>query len=221
MYSKPFSKHRIMKVMGGTLFLLFSCLLIVGCSQETVENQGEAVVPLEDKNKAAIRAVIEQEFTVPNEEYIQIQKNLLNKSMELYEKGEAEGVTYTSDPLEGTPELAAYNEFMKKTYEPYFMDYAFDSFTRAFAFSYHFFLAAEEDFHYQMKVTDIEVVQSENENTPKAYDFTAQVEFKNDLEEITQIEISGMAICSQEGKIGRIEFRGTDVLMKKINEDLN
>ena len=105
---------------------------------------------------------------------------------------------------------------MKKTYEPYFMDYAFDSFTRGFAFSYHFLLAAEENFSLpNEKVTDIEVVQSENENTPKAYDFTAQVEYKNDLEEITQIEISGMAICSQEGKIGRIEFRGTDVLIEE------
>ena len=79
----------------------------MGCSQETLENQGEAVVPLEDKNKAAIRAVIEQEFTVPNEEIYTITKKLLNKSKELYEKEEAEGVKYTSDPMEGTPEVSS------------------------------------------------------------------------------------------------------------------
>jgi hypothetical protein len=68
MYSKLFSKHRFMKTMGGILFLFSSCFLIVGCSQENVEDQREFVAPLEDKNKAAIRAVLEKEFTGPDEE---------------------------------------------------------------------------------------------------------------------------------------------------------
>lgn len=211
MYQKPIKK------MKGILFFIFSCFLIMGCSQENPENQGEAAVTLEDKNKAAIQAVIEIEFTGPNEEYMRLLKNVLNKSRELHEN-EEDVKKYTSDPLEGTPELVEYRKFLEKTYAPYFMDYAYDAF-ELFAFSYQYSFVNEQDKSYQMKVSDIEVIQSDNPNAPKKYNFTALVEYKNKSEEITQYEISGSAICSEEGKIGSIGFGDNHKLMQKVRED--
>ena len=67
MYLKPFGKYQLIKTMGGILFILFSCFLIMGCSQENLEIQGKVAAPVKDKNKAAIRAVLEKEFTGPDE----------------------------------------------------------------------------------------------------------------------------------------------------------
>jgi len=214
MYRKPF-KHRLFKSMGFFLFLILSCFLVTGCTEDNPKAESEETVPPEDKNKAAIRAVIEKEFTGPNEEYIRVQKDLVNKSRELHGK---EGVTYTTDPIIGTPELAAYEEFLKKTYGSYFMDYAYEHFARVYAFSYQFSFDVDDDNNYQMTVGDIEVIQSENPNASKNYSFTAQVEYKNKAGETSQHEVSGKAICSEEGKIGKIDYYSAG-LMEEIRSD--
>ena len=203
------TKRKPLKAINALLFLLFSCFLLSACSQEIAEDQAEATAPPEDLNKAAITAVIQSEFTGPNEEYTRLLNDLFAKLSEFSEKAEA-GEVYTTDPMEGTPESEAYNAFLEKTYAPYFMDYAFDTF-KIFAFSYQSSLTDEQDLDYQMSVDDIEVVQSEN--APKNYTFTAQVEFENASGETAQYEISGKAICSEEGKIGRIEFGDKDGLL--------
>ncbi|MBW9235493.1 hypothetical protein JQK62_25525, partial [Leptospira santarosai] len=69
----------------GLFFLMLSIFLFVGCSQVTLDNPGEIVVTEDEKekqaiseddekNKEAVRAVLESEFTAPNEEFIRIQK---------------------------------------------------------------------------------------------------------------------------------------------------
>jgi|GEM_PF-1527672 len=204
MYSKP-TKQRLNKRLGFFLFLILACLLVTGCTEDKPEAEKEeaVAVPAVDKNKAAIQAVIEKEFTGPNEEYLSVQEDFVNKSSELQGK---EGVTYTADPMIGTPELAAYEEFLKETYEEYFMDYAYEHFARVFAFSYQFTFDVEDNDNYKMTVSDIEITQSDNPNAPKNYDFTAQVKYTNKAGETSQHEVSGKAICSEEGKIGKIDY---------------
>lgn len=55
-------------------------------------------------------------------------------------------------------------------------------------------------------VSDILLTKSENNNTPKFYDFTAQVEFTNDAGEVSQHEVKGVAILSEPGKIGKFKY---------------
>lgn len=216
MHRKTFTILQSIKRMGGILFLIFSCFLTVGCSENEQVNQGDAYVPSEDKNITAIRAVIEQEFTGPNEEYMRLEKNIDKKLTKML-GNLPEGENGVSLPVD-SPEWVEYNEFLKKTYEPYFMDYAYDSLISInFAFSYQFKFTGEEDHHFQMKVSDIEVNQEKEH--PTIYRFTFQVDFENSTGKTTQHQLRGEAICPKEGKIGRINFQDTLGLLEEIKKD--
>lgn len=204
------------KKVSVIFFLICSCFLIVGCSEEKPELQEEAVVSTEDKNKEAVRAVLESEFTVPNEEYILIQKNIEKKEAEIQQSlpaGSGFGIP------EDSPEWLAYEGLVEKSYKPYFMDYMYEQLIPSNqAFQFH--LSTElDDVRYKMKVLDIQVTKSENNNTPKFYDFRAHVEYTSIAGEVSQHEIIGMAILSEEGKIGKFEIRDIGGLQEKIEVD--
>ncbi|KQL33645.1 hypothetical protein [Psychrobacillus sp. FJAT-21963] len=207
MYNKQIKKIR------GIFFLISSCFLFAGCSEEKPELQEEVVVSTEDKNKDAVRAVLESEFTVPNEEYILIQKNI-NKKMDEIKQNLPEGTGF-GIPVD-SPEWLAYEELVETTYKPYFMDYMYEQLIPANkAFQFH--LSTElEEVRYEMKVRDIQVTKSENINTPKFYDITAQVEYTNNAGEVSQHEVKGMAILSEPGKIGKFEIRDDGGLGKQV-----
>ncbi|KAA0965797.1 hypothetical protein FQ087_05855 [Sporosarcina sp. ANT_H38] len=208
MYRKLITKHFSMKPMGGILFLLFSCFLIVGCTQENPEDPGDIVIPLEDKNKAAISAVLEKAFTGPDEEYLRLSEELYKQQMVPSYEG------YVGTDV--APDTEDINLYVKESYSSYFTELGFNSFVNTTpALGFHSYPV-----DYQFSIADIEVVQSDNPITPKDYDFTAQVEYINADGKTTQFVISGMAICSEEGKIGRITINDGG-LLKKINEDSN
>lgn len=208
--------YKQIKKIGGILFLISTCFLFAGCTEEKSEHQEEVVVSTEDKNIEAVRAVLESEFTVPNEKYILIQKNIDKKIDEIRESLPA--VSSFEIPVDSS-EWLAYEELVRKTYGPYFMDYAYDHLIPTNqVFQFHF-STEREDVRYQMKVSNIQVTKSENEKTPKNYDFTAQVEYTNNAEEISQHEIKGVAILSEVGKIGKYSIRDVGGLMEKISED--
>lgn len=205
--------HKQLKIAG--IFLLISCcFLFAFFSIEKPEHQKEVVVSTEDKNKEAVRAVLETDLSVPNKEYIQIQKSIDKKMEEIHQSSPEVGFL-----PEDSPEYLAYDNLVKKTYGPYFMDYAYDDLIPTNqAFQFHF-RTEKEQVRYQMKVSDIQVTQSENVSSPKNYDFIAQVDYTNNAGEVTQHEIKGMAILSEVGKIGKYSIRDLDGLMEKISED--
>jgi hypothetical protein len=208
--------HKQIKKIGGILFLISSCFLFAGCSEENPEQQEEAVVSTEEQNKKAVLAVLESDFTVPNEEYILVQKNI-NKKMDEIQQSLPEGSGFGIP--EDSPEWLAYEELVEKTYKPYFMDYMYEKLIPTnHAFQFHFSTELEE-VRYEMKVSNIQVTQSENESSPKNYDFTAQVEYMNNAGEVSQHEVKGLAILSEPGKIGKFEIRDVDRLQEKIEED--
>ena len=208
--------NKQIKKIGGILFLISSCFLFAGCSEEKLELQEEVVVSTEDKNKEAVRAVLESEFTVPNEEYILIQKNI-EKKMDEIQQSLPEGTGFGM-PMD-SPEWLAYEELVGKTYKPYFMDYTYEKLIPTNqAFQFH--LSTElEDVRYEMKVSDIQVTKSDNINTPKFYDFTAQVEYTNNAGEVSQHEVKGTAILSEPGKIGKFEIRDVGGLGEQVRVD--
>ncbi|WP_019414899.1 hypothetical protein [Paenisporosarcina sp. TG20] len=167
-----------------------------------------AVIGNDDKNKAAIRAVLEKEFTGPDEEYLLLVEEISRQQTDpSYEK-----YVGPDQPHDAT-ELMAY---IDKTYSPYFTEHGLDS-VIMYAFTYH---SIGVGLDYKMSIDGIEVVQSDNPNAPKNYTFTGQVEYENSVGEISQYEVKGKAICSEEGKIGRIYF---DVagLRDQLNIDFN
>ncbi|EPD50319.1 hypothetical protein HMPREF1210_02890 [Paenisporosarcina sp. HGH0030] len=216
--------HKIRCISG---FMLITCLLMTGCTKEKTEVQGETTVVSTDekvesqgkddvvlddeKNIAAITAVLEHDYTVPNEEYIKSWENLTKKYDEIYEN-DAEGTVYTSDPTEGTPEREAYMDFFKKAYGPYFTDSEYDFYINSLALHPHHM---GEDYSYEIKVLDIQVIKSKNPNTPLTYDFTVLVEYTKKGEKSMEFKITGDAICPEEGKIGRIRFLDDGGLQKQ------
>lgn len=215
MYDKQIKK------IGGILFLVSSCFLFAACSEEIPEQQKEVVVSLEDKNKEAVQAVLESEFTIPNEEYVRIVKNIDKKMTEIGSRT-PEANEVNGDVESGvSDEWRAYEELVKKTYGPYFTDHLYEYLiSNVIAFRYHYgYLSFDEKVRYEMKVSDIQVIKSENKNTPKSYDFTVQVEYKNNAGEVSQHEVKGTAILSEPGKIGKFEIRDEDGLGEKVSVD--
>jgi hydrogenase maturation factor len=202
--------------IAGIFLLISSCFLYAFFSIEKTEQQKEVVVSTEDKNKEAVRVVVESELTVPNKDYILIQKSIDKKMDEIREslpEGSSFGIPEDSE------EWLAYEELVRKTYGPYFMDYAYDDLIPTNqAFRFHFG-TEEEQVRYQMKVSDIQVTQSKNESSPKNYDFTALVDYTNNAGKVTQHEIKGVAILSEVGKIGKYSISDVGGLMEKISED--
>ncbi|EPD53261.1 hypothetical protein HMPREF1210_00992 [Paenisporosarcina sp. HGH0030] len=211
-------KRYVAPIFISIAMVAVACFLIFSLVKtENPTNHLAAEIADEDKNKAAVQAILESEFTVPNEEYILIQKNI-NKKMDEISQSLPEGSAGFGLPAD-SPESLAYEELVKKTYGPYFMDYAYEHLIPTNqAFQFHFGTELEE-VRYQMKVSDIQVTQSENKSAPKNYDFTAQVEYKNNVGEVSRHEIQGMAILSEEGKIGKFEIRDVGGLHEKIEED--
>lgn len=206
------------KIIGGILFLISMCFLFAGCLKENTEPQVEAVVSSEDKNIIAVQAVLESEFTVPNEAYLVIVKNIDKKMTEIGsntpEANEVNGVEESGV----SDEWRAYEDLVKKTYGPYFTDNAYDSLiSNVIAFKYHYgYLGFDENLRYKMKVSNIQVTKSENINTPKFYDFTAQVEYTNNTGAVSQHEVKGTAILAEPGKIGKFEIRDDGGLGEQV-----
>ncbi|MGB3262039.1 hypothetical protein [Paenisporosarcina sp.] len=222
------------KKIRSIFFFMLSCFLFVGCSQEKLDNQEDVVVTDDEKekqavseddekNKEAVRAVLESEFTAPNETYIQIQKDIDKKSDEIEQNlpDDAVGFEFPSD----SPEWLAYEELVSKTYEPYYTDHLFERLiptNMAFDNHHQLYFTSREFYNgehrYKMKVSDMQVTQSENENTPKHYDFSFQVEYTNHSGEVSKHNISGDAILSEVGKIGKLSILDDDGLREKVRE---
>lgn len=206
--------------MRSILFFISMCFLFGGCSEEIHELE-EVVITTEEKNIEAVQAVLESEFTVPNKEYLVVVKNIDKKMTEIGsstpEANEVNGIEETGV----SEEWRAYEGLVKKKYGPYFMDYAFDTLiSNVIAFHFHYgYLGYDENVRYEMKIRDIQITKSENNNTPKFYDFIVKVEYTNNTGEVSQHEVKGMAILSEPGKIGKFEIRDDGGLGEKVSVD--
>lgn len=188
------------------LLLLFSCVVIAGCSQKgTAENTGvSAVEPLDEKNKKAIQAVIVKEFNAPDKEY----RELRHAAMENLEDvaNQEEFAVYKETPVYKT-----YADYMKKTYASYFTENGYADFLNinpAFMYSVY-------EGSYKLNASDIKINASKTE--PTLYNFSFQVEHQDESSEKSQYKFEGTAIVPEEGKIGEIEFLDKEGLKQKLN----
>lgn len=187
------NEHVSVKKAFGILFLVFTSLLIVGCSASgTSEDNGAAAEETADKSEQAIRAVIEKEFNGPDEKY-----NELWVEME-----EAQVSDKYIDDYEAFLESTEYQNlmnYMKETYAPYFTENGYDTFINTSAFMYSGF-----DHDYKLNLSNLEIVQNESETT--LYNLTFQVEYTDQNSESSQFDFEGEAIAPEQGKIGKIEY---------------
>lgn len=207
-------KRHIAPIFISILMVSVAVYLMISLINQSPNptNHLAAVIENEDKNKAAIRAVLEKEFTGPDEEYLLLVDELHRQQTDpTYEK-------YVGDAQ--PPDDRAYTAYVEETYSPYFTESGLDGFIMATpAFRFHHPVSIL-NLDYQLSISKIEVVQSDNPNTPKSYSFIGLVEYEDEVGETSQFEVQGEAICSEEGKIGRIQFSATE-LEEKIQNDMN
>lgn len=189
------------------VLLLFSCVVIAGCSQKgTAENTGVSEEgPVDKKNKEAIQSVIEKEFNAPDEEY----RELRYAAMENLEDvaNQEEFAVYKE-----TPAYKAYADYMEKTYAAYFTESGYANFLNINpAFMYSVYKG-----FYTLSASDIKINASENE--PTLYNFSFQVAHQDESSERSQYKFEGKAVVPKEGKIAEIEFLDTEGLKQKLNE---
>ncbi|MDQ0429449.1 major membrane immunogen (membrane-anchored lipoprotein) [Planomicrobium stackebrandtii] len=187
------SEPVFMKKAVGILYLIFAILLIVGCSANgTAEGTGAEAEETVDESEQAIRAVIEKEFNGPDEKY----KELLDTAMkaQISDKYMDDYEAYLE-----SPEYQALMSYVEETYASYFTENGYDTFINTSAFMYAGF-----DSDYELNTSAIDIAQSENEKT--LYNFTFQVEYKDENGESNQFDFEGSAIAPEEGKIGKIEY---------------
>lgn len=176
----------------GMLFLIFSGLVIAGCSANGATEGNGAELEAADKSEQAIQAVIEKEFNGPDKKY----KELWDAAMDaqVSEKYSEDYEAYLE-----SPEYQALMDYMEETYAPYFTDNGYDNFINQAAFMYATF-----DGDYQLNTSAIEIAQNEKE--PTLYDFTFQVEYTDETGEAEPFNFKGDAIAPEDGKIGRIQY---------------
>ena len=204
-------KRHVLPVFISIVMVVVACFFVFTMitPNSTPSDQLAAPVSNDDQNKAAIRAVLEHEFTGPDEEYIRLVKEMHRQQTDpTYEK-------YVGQ--DKNPDNTQYMKYLREKFSTYFTEHGFDVFIMSTpAHSYHRLYLKD----YKISISTINVVQSENPDAPKNYSFTAQVLYENkDGEEMT-FEMEGKAICSEPGKIGKIYFTAHG-LSEKMNEDMN
>ncbi|KXH81682.1 hypothetical protein [Sporosarcina sp. HYO08] len=179
-------------------FTLFTCLLFTGCSAQTKK----------DSSEQAIRAVLQQQFTAPDAEYIRLAEEVEKQLLEnRKETADPQGVV--SLP-EGAPELQEMEAYVKETFDPYFTENGYEN-MRPLLFFYHW-----STMDYELEVTDLSINQSDV--APTHYDFIAQVLYTNRQGQTLPFEITGTAICPEEGKIGKMTVDDHG-LMQQMQQD--
>ncbi|KIL45470.1 hypothetical protein [Jeotgalibacillus soli] len=186
------------RLMGVVLFLITS-LVATGCSENGTVSKGAS-----DKNAEAIRAVIEKEFSAPDEEFQALRDAALESVKEAGDQKEY-------DELMEAPVYKEYLTYMEDTYRPYFTENGYDSFiSTASAFMY-----SGLDGDFSLSPSDIKIEQSDSSSA--LYNFTFHVKAESGNGVAGDYYFEGKANVPEEGRIGTIEFSDKDSLYEKLN----
>ena len=153
-------------------------LLVTGCSQTEPE----------DKNIVAIQTVLEHEFNAPDKEYIRMINDPSNITI------------VDQNGLVSAPEEDnEINTYLEDKFMPYFTDFGYRG--KVLFLNFH---SPAYNNGYQIAVDKIDVEPVEGR--PRDYDFTVHVTYQKDGGDKMKTEITGLATCPEEGKIGKIRY---------------
>lgn len=187
-------------LVAVTFFLVFSFM------NDTPETAGSLT------DKEAIEEVLTIQLNKPEDEFFEVVYAKWQRMEEVY----AADTEFTSDPMEGTPELLAYEEYIEKKFNPYFTMNGFDNF-KVQPMDFHYFFAMDNQRNYEMELLDLKIEQSEN--TATNYSFSAEIDYTDPNGESNVYNLTGRAIVPEQGKIGSIQFTDVDGLQQKISDD--
>lgn len=221
MIQTPF---KIISIKGFPLFWLLTVLVVLlatGCTTEGVakpaptdqsHSKGQKVTSEEASNSEKINiktveAVLKHEYTGPDKEFIQLNENIRYASA---------NPTEAEVAIEQIDREKVYS-YVRSVYEPYFTESGLDDFMRNMGAYLRHHQNAKE---VPMSIEEMDVKQSEIKTASNQYHFTAQVALETPREGKLIYEISGKAIFSEEGKIGKIQYAADSnmLLGEKLNE---
>ncbi|MCM3611153.1 hypothetical protein M4S82_07780 [Planococcus sp. MERTA32b] len=200
--------YPVMPAVISVALIAVTCFLVFSFLNITPETAGPPT------DKEAIEAVLNTQLNKPEDEFFDVVYAKWQRMEEVY----ASDTEFTSDPMEGTPELLAYDEYIEKKFKPYFTGNGFENF-RVQPMDFHYFFAMDNQRNYEMELLDLDIEQSEN--TAANYSFSAEVEYTDPAGESDVYNLTGMAIVPEQGKIGSIQFTDVDGLQQKISDDAN
>lgn len=203
------------------LLTVLVVLLATGCTAEDVmktatieqsdskgqEVRSEEAINSEEINIKTVESVLKLEYTGPDKEFIQLNENIRYASA---------NPTEAEVAIEQIDRKKVYS-YVRSLYEPYFTESGLDNFiTHMGAYLRHH----QNEKEVPMSIEEMDVKQSEIKNASNQYHFTAQVALETPREGKLLYEVSGKAIFSEEGKIGRIQYAGDSgmLLGQKLNE---
>jgi len=163
-----------------------SGLLMTACSKS------------EDRNKEAIKKVLEHQFTGPDEKFMELMQNPKYRTV-----------------VKNKEENKEFDQYVAEIYGPYFTDPGLQAFIAVFAAQYQTF-AYNAGYTLRFKG----VTAEQNENNPNLYTFSARVGYQKSGEEEKTANIEGRAYFSakEEGKIGKFEYVNDEGLSDKLRE---
>lgn len=190
MIQKLFKKYK--KISLLLAIFGFTSLLLAGCTEKNQELEAEELPSPEETNIETVETVLRMELIGPDKEFLNLKEG--NNSV---------SVNGTTDKFENI------ESYLTDKYEPYFTTEGLDRFIKQTpAYLYHY-----QNHDYQMSIEEMEVKQSEIETSTNQYYFTVQVALESANEEKQLYEVSGKAIFSEEGRIGRIDIQDKDQLL--------
>ncbi|WP_341202030.1 hypothetical protein [Planomicrobium okeanokoites] len=200
--------YPLMPAVISVALVAVTCFLVFSFLNDPPETAGPPT------DVEAIEEVLNTQLNKPEDEFFDIVYAKWQRMEEVY----AADTELTSDPMEGTPELLAYDEYIEKQFKPYFTDNGFDNF-KVQPMDFHYFFAMDNQRNYEMELLDLDIEQSENTSTN--YSFSAEVEYTDPTGGSNVYNLMGKAIVPEKGKIGSIQFTDVDGLQQQISDDAN
>lgn len=176
-----------------TAFLLIT-LSLVGCSTGTESSAN-------DKNITVIKTVLQEQFTGPDQELIDL--------LEDHENATIIGEGETATPKSPTK----LDQYLEEKYKAYFTENTYERFIGAYAMDYQT-SAYYGNYTINVKTVDVE----EKESAEGYYDFTVHVFYQKDGEEENKTEVVGRAAVNEEAKITNLHYHDDGNLSRNLNE---
>lgn len=191
-----FNKSSISRITKSILLFAVFLIFFVGCSSTNISQDG---------NITTIETVLENQFTGPDQEFIE----LLNSP---------ENVTIIGDDSEASDEdLETFSEldlYLEEKYKSFFTPNMYNKFIATYALGYQ---VAAFNGGFEIETDNIYIEKSDT--IKGSYDFIANILYHKEGNEQMTAEVSGKAEINEESKITSIRFLDDNGLMDVLKAE--
>lgn len=160
------------------------------------ETQNEEAVSIQ-RNKDAVKKVLELEFTGPDEKLMDVMWNPKYKTI-----------------VNGGEENKRLDQYLDERYGSFFTDTGLQSFITAFGGTQYQTFAFNSGHTLRL----ISATAEQNDNEPHLYTFTAKIGYQKSGGEEETANVEGTAVFYNEGKIEKFQYGNDEGLSEKLRE---